>query len=151
MSHQTSPQSTADSAHSDADVVAELLAYTQYLYGPLWQKGDPKVFVDQFFSSDAVVTASSGTETWHGTTELVAIISEVMADIKDLHPKVVWTRPMGKNAAAMFINFSVESRDPARQGDFGDKVKALYAWERTPAGWRAVADLSAYIGMDLPN
>ena len=136
---------------SDVDVIAELLAYVQYLYGPLWQKNDPKAFVDHFFSDDAVVTASASTETWSGKEELYAIIGQVMGDIKDLHPKVLWTRPIGKNAAAMFIDFTIEARDPAKQTELGDKAKALYTWERTPAGWRAVADCSCYIGMDTPS
>jgi hypothetical protein len=135
----------------NSKVEKELEARINYVYGSVWQKQDANAFVKEFFTPDAVVTASNSATTWHGEKQIAGIIKQVMEDIKDLHATVVWTRPVGTRAAAQFVTFKLEARDPAKQKDIGESGKALYAWEKTPAGWRVVADHSAYVGMDAPN
>jgi len=138
-------------ADSNAKIEKELEDRIHYVYGPVWQAQDHVKFVKEFFTADAVVTASNSAMTWHGEKQIAGIIEQVMVDIKEMHATVVWTRPVGTHAAAQFVTFKLDARDPARQKDIGESGKALYVWAKTPVGWRVVADHSAYIGMDTPN
>jgi ketosteroid isomerase-like protein len=119
-------------------------------HGPVWQAQDHDKFVKEFFTHDAIVTASNSATTWHGEKQIAGIIEQVMVDIKDMQPTVVWTRPVGTDAAAQFVTFKLDARDPAGQKNIGESRKTLYVREKTPAGWHVVADHSAYIGMP-PN
>lgn len=143
--------SKQDHLPAAGQIEQELQARIDHAYKTVWHSGDAAAFVEAFFAPDGVVTASNAATIWQGARQITEVINSVIADIKDLHPTVVWTRPVGTNAAAQFVTYRIEARDPARQAELGDHAKALYAWERTPRGWRVVADLSAYTGMDTPS
>ncbi len=132
----------------EAALTAELAARIAFVYGPLWRARNAAAFVSEFFTPDAIITASLLRTTWHGEQQIVPIIEETMDELEEMNATVVWTRLIGADAAAQFVNFKVKARDPAKHGDDGQEGKALYAWARTPVGWRVVADHSAYIGMD---
>jgi uncharacterized protein (TIGR02246 family) len=137
-------------ADTSAALQKQLQARLDYVYGPVWAKGDADLFVKEFLTDDAIITASDGPTVWNSKPANVELIKELMKSISALQATAVYTRALGPRAAMQFVVFKLTARDPAQQKSLS-AAKSLYVWVKTPQGWRVAADHYSYATMEMPH
>jgi uncharacterized protein (TIGR02246 family) len=143
-STQVAPANSANYPSVDKELTARL----EYCLGPLWASNDAERFVSEFFTEDAIATASDGPTAWHGRAQNIELIRDFMKAYKGLTPHVQFTRRLGEDAAYQFVVFDLIPRDPQQSPKMGG-AKSLYVWIKTKAGWRVAADHYSFAGMQL--
>jgi uncharacterized protein (TIGR02246 family) len=135
---------------SSAALQKELQARLDYAYGPVWAKGDPDLFVKEFLTGDAVITASDGPAVWNSKPAYTELMKGFMKAVSAVKATAVYTRALGPRAAMTFVVFKMTARDPAQQKSLSE-AKSLYVWVKAPEGWRVAADHYSYVGMEMPH
>lgn len=149
--------SLASPAHADPRETPASTALARTLqqrldtaYGPVWATRDPKRFVDTILADDVVLTGSDGTHAWRGRAQAAELIAELMKLAPTVKAHVLYTRPLGRDAAYQFVTFELHGKDEAGK-DTTMAAKSLYVWTRTARGWRIAADHYSLVGMDAPQ
>lgn len=104
----------------------------------LWAASDASGIVAQLYTPHTQITGAGTEPLYSGIAPLTELVDALLAEPSQAHIRLDRVVPLARPAAFSWVTWQV-------QPDAGQafKMKSLFVWQRTPDGWRIVADMYA--------